>query len=440
MNEVDTALRHAFERCGARGRSVCVALSGGLDSVVLLHAAVALRQTFDLQLSALHVDHGLSPRAQDWARFCSRLCASLEVPISVRRVTVATNTGLGTEAAARARRYEAFWQIPADFLLLAHHQDDQAETLLLQLLRGAGVQGLSAMPMERPLGTRAPRLLRPFLMLQRSQLAGFAADNALEWIEDESNAQTVYDRNYLRHTVLPLIEARFPAYRSTLSRSGRNLADAAQLAAILGEQDLAATRSGNGIVLDRMRDWPEVRVRNALRALFRELGHVPPRRSLLSEAARQAFHAGEQAQVRVDFGDVSLRRYRGVLYLVRNIRAPRQWEAQWHGEETLALPPGLGVLHFRRSTGEGISSKTLQDVPVTVTMCRDGGRMALAANRPRRSLRKLYQDAAIPPWERERTPLLFCGGQLACVPGLGIAAPFQAAPAEASWVVDWLPA
>jgi tRNA(Ile)-lysidine synthase len=437
MTEVVASARQVLAAQGLRGSSVCVGLSGGLDSVVLLHVLVALREALALRISAIHVDHGLHPNAGKWVEFCVRLCETLAVPLSVESVTVPRASGLGIEAAARAQRYAVFEKTPADFLLLAHHLDDQAETLLLQLLRGAGAPGLSAMPVERALGASGPQLVRPFLMLQRAQLEAFALANALDWIDDDSNAELVHDRNYLRHTVLPLIEKRFPAYRSTLSRSRRNLADAAGLAAVLGEQDLAALRLGDAIALDKARDWPVYRVLNVLRALFRRLGQKAPRRAVLVEAVRQAFEAGPQTQVRVDFGDTSLRRYRGHLHVVKNLCVPGNWVAQWRGEPTMTLPTGLGELRFEQTLGAGFSLSKLHGEVVNVTFRRGGERMALGPGRPHRNLRNLFQDAGVPSWRRERTPLLFCGDRLLFVPGLGAAAEFQAGPDEASCQVEW---
>ncbi len=294
------------------------------------------------------------------------------------------------------------------------------------------------MPFARRLGAVGPELLRPFLTLTRAQLARYAASHALDWIEDASNADLDFDRNFLRHKVLPAIAERFPAYRSTLSRSSRNLADAAELGEILGRQDLAEVRVGNAIALDGIRSWPQSRALNVVRSLFAELGHPPPRRAVLCEALRQALAARQDAQVRVDIGEFSLRRHRGNLHLVSNVEPPAGWRAQWHGEPRQVLPEGLGELRFQRATGTGLSARKLQQAPVSVVFRSGGERMALAANRPHRCLRKLYQEANVAPWLRERAPLLLCGERLAFVPGLGVAAEFQAGPDEASWTVEWL--
>ncbi|MGD2141593.1 MAG: tRNA lysidine(34) synthetase TilS, partial [Burkholderiales bacterium] len=272
----------------------------------------------------------------------------------------------------------------------------------------------------------------------RAQLTEFADARALTWVEDDSNADLSFDRNFLRQVVLPVIEQRFPAYRSTLARASRNLAEAAELAALLGEQDLAAAVGNGGLVLDKLRSWPVSRRYNAVRCLLQAAGCAPPARELLTEALRQAFEARDDAAMRVDFGEFSLRRYRGELFAVRNVPVPYGWQQPWRGECELQLPTGLGRLRFCRCSGHGLSARRLQNRQVDIAF-RDGGeRMALSANRPHRELKKLYQDAGIAPWLRERTPLMFVGKQLALVPGLGVAAEFQAAPDEDAWEVQWV--
>ncbi|UCH49106.1 MAG: tRNA lysidine(34) synthetase TilS [Betaproteobacteria bacterium] len=423
---------HGVRRC-----SVCVGLSGGLDSVVLLQAMTRLANSFELDVRAVHVNHGLQPVAADWARFCHDLCSNLGVPLTVEKVVVARDSGLGIEAAARAERYAVFARVKTQFLALAHHQDDQVETFLLQLLRGAGAKGLSAMPVERSIGDGGPRLLRPLLTLTRSELADFAAANGLEWIEDASNADLELDRNYLRHSVLPVIERRFPAYRSTLSRVSRNLAEAAELAEILGQQDLEQARVGEALLVDTLRSWPAARALNALRSLVSALDCAVPHRAVLTEALRQAFEARQDARVQVDFGESSLRRYRGALFVVKNVPVPLAWRAVWTGESQLALPSGLGQLRFRRSTGSGLSAAALRGNKVSIAFRSGGERMALADKRPHRELKKHYQEAGVAPWLRERTPLVYCGRELVFVPGLGAAAEFQARDDEESWEIEW---
>ena len=438
MSDVIAAARQVLDAHDVRRCRVCVGLSGGLDSVVLLHVMKRLAEGFGLDVSAVHVNHRLQAAASQWATFCTQMCTDLGVPLSVESVVVDRDSGLGIEAAARAERYAVFARQQADFLALAHHRDDQVETFLLQLLRGAGARGLSAMPMIRSMAQGEPRLLRPLLNLTRAELSDFAIANGWKWIEDASNADVDFDRNFLRHNVLPLVEQRFPAYRSTLSRASRNLAEAAELAEILGRQDLAQARIGDGLLLDKLSAWPAARAHNALRSLFREAGYRAPRRSALMEALRQAVQARPDARVKVDFGDFSLRRYRGALFVVKNVQVPDDWRSDWTGQLQLALPPGLGELRFRRGTGSGLSASALRDARVRVEFRTGGECISLAEKRPHRELKKHYQEAGIPPWMRERTPLVYCGSQLVFVPGLGSAAEFRARRDEESWEIEWV--
>lgn len=409
-----------------------------MDSVALLAAFQALAQKHELVLTALHVNHGLSPHAGDWEKFCASLCARLGVALAIEKVEVARDAGLGTEAAARLARYQVFARQRAGFVALAHHLDDQVETFLIQLLRGAGAKGLAAMPALRMPWRDGPRLLRPWLQLSRSVIEDYARSLALDWVEDESNEDRTLDRNYLRHRVLPTIAEHFPAYRGTIARSVRNLADAAVLVDMLAELDYgAAAADDEGLQLTALSALPLPRALNLLRYLFVQAGAQLPRRVALEEALRQCLQAREDAQVRVDSGAFSLRRFRDRVYLVTNLALPEGWRAHWQGESQVLLPAGYGRLRFQRAQGEGLSIEKLSAGAVTVRFRKGGERMALAHDRPHRHLRHLFQEYAIAPWLRERAPLLFCDERLAYVTGIGAAAEFKAMPDEPSLVLQW---
>ena len=207
-----------------------VGLSGGLDSIVLLRVLYLLRDRFSLRLAAHHVNHQISPHAASWAEFCKGLCLELAIPFTQTIVHVPRQTDMGLEAAARVSRHQAFRKLDVEFIVLAHHQDDQAETVLFRLLRGGGVKGLSAMGESSilPKGedyAASPHLLRPLLHIPHAALIEFARAEGLTWIEDESNADSRYTRNYIRNELMPRIEARFPAYRSVLDRCAAQFAE-----------------------------------------------------------------------------------------------------------------------------------------------------------------------------------------------------------------------
>ena len=294
-------------RCGPAGR-LCVGLSGGRDSVVLLHLLAGL----DLggRLTAMHVHHGLSPRADAWADFCQNLCARLDVPLTVERVVVPRDSGLGLEAAARNARYAAFARCAADSLLLAHHQGDQAETLLFNLLRGAGVAGAAGMPAERR--QDGLRILRPLLTVPRRQIAACAEEACLAWMEDESNADVDFSRNFLRHAVLPVLEQRFPAAQERLAGAAANFAEADRLLAELAATDWEATALAETVPLAALRRLSPLRLKNLLRYRLRCLGWGMPVATRLDEFARQLLEAGpgRRPQLRLPEGEMTVRRGR----------------------------------------------------------------------------------------------------------------------------------
>jgi len=259
------------------GRHLTLALSGGADSVALLDILAQLRTSLHFSLSAVHVNHQISPNAVDWAEFCARLCAGYKIPFQAVKVDLKRQPGESLEELARDARYRVFAEQQADFIVLAQHLDDQAETLLLQLLRGAGAKGMSAMA---ELSTQDSGLrtgfLRPLLDISRRTILDYAALRGLHWIEDESNADIAYDRNYLRHRVMPVLERRFPGYRVTFARASRNLAESAQLSDDLAQIDRAIAVVNGNLRVDALRLLSGARARNLLRYWLAEFGIAMP--------------------------------------------------------------------------------------------------------------------------------------------------------------------
>ena len=294
----------------AAHETVCVALSGGCDSVVLLHSLSQLG--LGDRLGALHVHHGLSPHADAWDAFCQRYCHELGVPLLVRRVSVASGTGCGLEAAARDARYAAFAEAPADCLFLAQHGGDQAETLLLNLLRGCGVTGAAAMPVERQCGGR--RLLRPLLGESRVDIEAYARCHGLDWVEDESNDNTTFTRNYLRHQVMPVIGQRFPAAEIALRRAAANFGEAAGLLDDLAAADWAAVADGETARLADLRRLSPARLKNLLRHRLRVLGWQVPVADRLDEFVRQLIRAAPDRHPELLLAEGRMRSARGRLH------------------------------------------------------------------------------------------------------------------------------
>jgi tRNA(Ile)-lysidine synthase len=384
-------------------KRVAVGLSGGVDSVVLLHVLAGLRKRFGFSLSALHVHHGLSANATRWSQFCVRLCKKLEVPLRVKRVRV-TRMGEGLEAAARKARYEAFRASKADAVALAHHLDDQAETVLFNLLRGAGRRGVSGMPQRARLDGKL--LLRPMLEVPRTAIEAYAAAHGLRWIEDESNADEALTRNFLRRRVAPLLDTRFPRWREGAARAARH----------------AARREADAAEL--------------LRAYLRRKGMRAPSEARLGEMLKQLGSGSARAAVRHD-GKV-LRAYRGRVS-VEDIAAPAVFETRpWSGERSVALPALGGSVTFRRAgrSGCGIDSRLLKQKPFSIRLRSGGERLQPDPKRPRRTLKNLFQEAGIAPHERERLPLLFCGEELVWAARLGLDARYQT---RGGTVPEWRP-
>jgi len=416
---------------------LCLALSGGRDSVVLLDVLKRLRAsgaTFDL--TAIHVHHGLSAHADSWAAFCTQLCQQSAVPLRVVRVDVPRGSREGPEAAARRLRLAAFADCSAAWLALAHHRDDQAETVLFRLLRGAGVHGAAGMPAERALGGDT-RLIRPLLTVSGAAVADYAQFCALTWIDDESNIDCRYRRNHLRREVMPRLAEHFPGAAESLARAGRHFAEAARLLDQLAAADRTRVAGEDGrIELGRLRELSAARARNLLRCEWSKQGFRAPDARWLDEALRQLCATDSDAAVCLATPDGQLRVYRGALYLLPLRPSHRvDDELAWRGDA--ALPWSGGWVRFRLTTGEGISRRLFLQEPVSLRQRQGGERFQPDHRRPRRPLRKLLQEAAMPPWERERLPLLWCGSRLAWVGGMGVDTACACSPNEEGMSVVW---
>jgi len=387
-----------------RGKRIAAGLSGGVDSVVLLHVLHGLAPVLGYRLSAIHVNHGLSANAGDWQRFCSAFCLELGIPFKAVRVKVQKQRG-GLEAAAREARRAAFTGVGADAIALAHHLDDQAETVLFNLLRGAGLAGASGMPVQGRLGRKL--LLRPLLDVPRSGIRAYAAEHRLGWIEDESNADEALTRNFIRRRVGPLLESRFPRWRESLARAARHFSGA------------------------------ELDARSLLRSYLKEKGLRAPSEAKLLEMLKQ--FGGSGSRISVSHDGVDLRVFKGELKTLKTAKNKIFKSVAWNGESRLPLPALGGELRFQRVRGGGIASDLIKGKRLQVRLRSGGERLRVDALRPRRTLKNLFQEAGVPPWERERLPLLFCGADLVWVPGLGADSGYAAAKDAAGIIPEWRP-
>ncbi|MBI5007164.1 MAG: nucleoside-diphosphate kinase [Nitrosomonadales bacterium] len=423
---------------------ILIGLSGGIDSVVLLHLLHTAAPRFGWRLSALHVHHGISPNANAWAEFCAGLCARYGIRLHVERVDIAPlRDEHGIEAAARKLRQAAFAAQDCDFVALAHHADDQAETLLLQLLRGAGVKGAAAMPVlskvEGPfIKAGQPIIVRPLLGIARTELEAYARQYGLSWVEDESNADDSYPRNFLRHRVLPLLAERFPAWRETLPRSAGHFAEAAELQEELARIDAQGAVAGGSLDIAVLLKLSVARARNLLRYFLHVQGAPMPQAVQLESILSQLLGARGDASVRVEYGGWEVRRFRGRVHVLRTLAGfDRGYSLVWQGEDELFWPALGARIGFRQVVGQGISLAKLRSGKVELRL-RSGGESLRPRNgAATRSLKNLLQEHRVPPWQRERMPLLYCGEELVCVPGVAVAAGFQASASEPGIVPGW---
>ncbi len=423
-----------------------VAFSGGLDSCVLLHLLSESRKIIPFQLQAQHIHHGLSPNADVWADFCADFCKKLGIPLTISRVEVNKSSGLGLEAAAREARYKALLASQADFICLAHHQDDQAETLLLQLARGAGVKGLAGMAAVNT------KLLRPLLDVSRSRLEAYAKQHQLTWIEDESNMDTKFDRNFMRHQVLPILTKQYPAIKQTISRSAQHMAEADILLDDLAAMDVkncqrhlfdSKQSDGRQLQLAPLALLSMARVKNTLRWWLLQHGCDVPSAAQLQQITQQLLHAKADATVKIKVAtSLILQRFQGCACLVKEAKeggADYQrdtFSLAWNGEQVIVLPDQSRLL-FSQQLGEGIALRHLEKAQLVVRYRQGGEILKPQANRPSRSLKAILQESHIPPWQRERLPLLFLDANLAMLPDIAVDAHFKAMPAEMGLVVQY---
>ena len=415
-----------------RAGGACVALSGGLDSTVLLHAMSVLARAQDFRLRALHVDHGLQPDSREWAESCRRFCAQLGVPLTVRSLGLVPRPGDSVEAAARDARYAALSRelTRGERLLTAHHGGDQLETVLIQLLRGAGVAGLAAMPARTRCGSGWQ--LRPLLRFERATIQAYANQHGLSWLEDPMNAALRFDRAWLRARVLPAIRERWPGVTVTVSRSAAHLAEASRLLDAQAAADAADMLDDGRLSLAAIGGLDADRQANILRWWLRHSGLRPPPAARLAEALRMFRCARDDASPVVRWKDGEIRRYRGRLYAMPPV-AGHAGEARAETTRLLQLGPGLGRFALVPGRGGGLPAASSW----TIRFRQGGESLRPHAGRPRKRLKDLCREAGIVPWMRDRLPLVFGEGRLAAVGDLWLDADIAVPEGEPSLRPLW---
>ncbi len=392
-----------------------IAYSGGLDSHVLLHLGAALQQKTGVCIQAVHINHGLSAHALTWQNHCYSICQDLNVPMVSQTLQIFLSKGQSLEASAREGRYGLLADLlkKGDFLLTAHHEDDQAETILLQLMRGAGVKGLSAMPVLKPLGKGMH--YRPFLSYRRSELENYAKAYQLKWLDDESNDNQNFDRNFLRHAVLPILKKRWPSAAKTLARSARHSADAMLLVQELMSAELEAFNRNDKSQLDikKLLLLSPLKQRFVLRAWFESLDFKPPPETKLQQIIQTVLPAAKDRFPLVTWGHYEVRRFQGTLFARRKPPVFDQHIVlKWNFSAPLILPDGRKI-DILLTKSHGLSKIT----PECEIRFRRGGERCRLVQNSHHSLKHLLQKWQVPPWERNRIPLIFINNELAAVVG-----------------------
>ncbi len=427
--------------------------------MALLRLAHAWTQEQGIPLYLFHVHHGLSPNADAWLTHCEAASATVGATFDHRRVDVVRGKD-GVELAARKLRYRALGDMcvahGVPLLLSAHHLDDQAETVLLQLLRGSGPAGLSGMEaasrMPDLLGSPDLVLARPLLSVSRAALEAFAAQEGLAWVEDESNSDPRFTRNALRHGVMPAIAASFPGYQARLARGAAHVESAQRILDEVAGQDLAACMDGDTVDLERLQAFSRDRIDNLLRHLFAVRGLAMPSTAWLGEMVGQLFSARDDAQLKVTHPACHIRRHRGKLHItprlpdLAGMRDPDDegvldkpgQSFRWNGEASIDFPAYGGVLHFD-AADSGFDPAWLRGQPLIIDFRKGGERLKPAPNRPTRSLKQHYQTLGVPSWERERSPIVSTGHDLLFAAAIGMDCKFVRAGEGGLIALRWEP-
>jgi len=419
-----------------------VAYSGGLDSQVLLN--IARKAISPSQLQAIHINHGLSPQAETWQEHCRLYCEHLNIEFQCRKVEI-DNSDSNLELQARQARYAVFESLiqENDYILMAHHQDDQMETILYRLLRGSGPKGLAGIPAQRKIGNGA--LLRPLLKYSKEALIEYADQSGLNWIEDESNKDINFDRNFLRQNIIPSIKSRWPSAGKSMQRSAELLFESERLL-----QDLAKIDVGEfieekkpSLPIDIMKGEDNSRQRNLLRYWFQDLAElydIPmPGFEELRRIVEEVIPAAEDAQPLIFWKhagtDMQLRRFAGKLYVLKDFPAKIDKTPQSIiPGENLDLGANLGCIKLEAVTSEGVIFKEGDELEIRFDSSQTE---AKPVGRKTRTFKKLYQDYGVPSWLRDRIPLLYINGELAAVADLFICHEKAAKKGQKQLSISW---
>ena len=415
---------------------ILLGFSGGLDSSVLLHLLAQMQTQLHFKLKAIHVHHGLSSSADDWLNFCKQKCKLLDIEFYDVKVKINDKSTLGIEGEARELRYEAIRKKQKGVVALGHHQNDQAETLLLQLLRGSGLKGLAGMPEF----DEKRNFWRPMLNIKKELIEKYASENNIEYIEDESNEDVNFDRNFIRKKVLPLMESRYPASIETISRSANNISEGHQINELLALDDSKNVMSGDGsyLLIENLNKLPNLRAINLIRWWLSFNNLLMPSKKNIEELTRQVNYIKKDTSLNLKISnDQSIRAYGDKLFIVNMKNKLSSYHLKWSGQEEIELP-NKSKLHFVKTKRGGLSLSKLGVNTLYIKSRTGGEKLKPFPDQPSRSLKYLFQKANIPHWERDQVPLVFANEQLVAVPNLGVEFDYQSNVGEDGYQINWL--
>jgi len=413
MNELVNFLEQSFLKQKLKKNChLLVGVSGGIDSVVLAHSLSQLSSIYPFDLTFIYVDHQLHPESKKWATTVKRLAKKLSTEYIYEKVTIDQDLKLGTEGAARKHRYQAFQKHQQDILVLAQHEDDQLETLLLQLARGAGSKGLSCMPEYH----ENLKIWRPLLGVSKNVINGYQQEHKLKFIEDSSNQDNKYDRNYLRNKVIPLIKKRFPQFATTSGRSVKHIADAYNYQNLINVELYENVYEGanqlNGLKLKKLSDYD---IGNVIRFWLSDHQVLMPSIKVLGQIISQVKKINLESKINIKVDDMSIRSYNNSLFLINNSENSFK-SVFWKDQNRIILSNNKEVF-IDKKVGKGLSLGKLQkihiDKPHNMNL-----KIKITANQPARSLKYIFQENKIPPWERENYPCVYLEDKLIAVIGL----------------------
>jgi tRNA(Ile)-lysidine synthase len=436
-----TGLGHLWEAIeqqlpSAASGNLLVAFSGGLDSAVLLHALVADDRNRRERIRAVHINHQLHRDAAQWQDHCAAVARELAIPFLSERVTIPPNPSEGVESAARRVRYEALREVlqPGEVLVTAHHADDQLETVLLALMRGSGVDGLAAMPRCQRFG--AGWHMRPLLEYTRATMSGWANERRLTWLDDPSNDNTRFDRNYLRSEVVPKLRARWPAVAQSTARTAAHLGEASHLLDEIAAHDFATAALGRCLKVSALKTLDPPRRRNLLRYWLHSCGARAPSTRKLAVLEHDMLIAEDDRSPCVDWDDIEVRRHRGLMYCLPRLPEESQTQRDWSWSSPVRLGDHLGLLRAEIAHGRGLARSKLPG-RVQLGLRHGGESLRLPGHAHRRPLKKLLQEANVLPWWRDRLPLVFIGDALIAVADLWVNADYAAQIHEEGVSIVW---